>query len=138
MKRMRYSDEQIVRILRETDKDTIVEVARRYGVSEASIYAWRKKFGTMQTDFVLDALDQALYQRRPHRELIHHSDRGSQYISIRYSERLVKVGIDASVGSVGDAYDNALAETIHGLYKTEVIHRKSWPDRKAVEMATLQ
>src|SRR5690606_33104819 len=91
-----------------------------------------------RTDFVLDALEQALYARRPaENQLIHHSDRGSQYVSIRYTERLAEAGIEPSVGSVGDSYDNALAETINGLYKAEVIHRRSWPNREAVELATL-
>jgi putative transposase len=81
----------------------------------------------MRTDFVLDALEQALWDRQPDRNesLIHHSDRGSQYVSIRYSERLAEAGIEPSVGSQGDSYDNALAETINGLYKAEVIHRRS-------------
>lgn len=70
--------------------------------------------------------------------LIHHSDRGSQYVSIRYSERLAEAGIESSVGSVGDFYDNALAETINSLYKTEVIHCRSWRNREAVELATLE
>jgi len=102
------------------------------------IVGW-KVSSTMRTDFVLDALEQALHARRPFDKgrLIHHSDRGSQYVSIRYSERLAEAGIDASVGSVGDSYDNALAETINGLYKAEVIHRRSWPNRQAVEWATL-
>ncbi|WP_350015806.1 IS3 family transposase [Rhodanobacter sp. IGA1.0] len=102
------------------------------------IVGW-KVSSTMRTDFVLDALEQALHARKPFDEgrLIHHSDRGSQYVSIRYTERLAEAGIDASVGSVGDSYDNALAETINGLYKAEVIHRRSWPNRKAVEWATL-
>jgi transposase InsO family protein len=78
----------------------------------------------MNTDFVLDALEQALYARQPDKseDLIHHSDRGSQYVSIRYTERLAEAGIDPSVGSKGDSYDNALAETINGLYKAELIH----------------
>ena len=95
----------------------------------------------MHTDFVLDALEQALYARRAEREgeLIHHSDRGSQYVSIRYSERLAEAGIEPSVGSTGDSYDNALAETINGLYKAEIIHRRGpWKSREAVEMATLE
>lgn len=89
--------------------------------------------------FVLDALEQALHERRPTADggLIHHSDRGSQYVSIRYTERLAEAGIETSVGSVGDSYDNALAETINGLYKAEVIHRRSWPSIEAVELATL-
>jgi putative transposase len=102
------------------------------------IVGW-KVSSTMRTDFVLDALEQALHARKPFDQggLIHHSDRGSQYVSIRYTERLAEVGIEASVGSIGDSYDNALAETINGLYKAEVIHRRSWRNREAVEMATL-
>ena len=91
--------------------------------------------------FVLDALDQALHDRRSvHRGgLIHHSDRGVQYVSIRYSERLAEAGIEPSVGTVGDSYDNALAETINGLYKAEVIHRRGpWRNFEAVEFATLE
>ncbi len=92
----------------------------------------------MQTDFVLDALEQALHERRPAEgALVHHSDRGVQYVSIRYRERLANAKIAPSVGSVGDSYDNALAETINGLYKAEVIHRRSWPIREAVDLATL-
>jgi putative transposase len=87
------------------------------------IVGWRVST-SMTTDFVLDALEQALYARRPGDDgtLIHHSDRGSQYVSIRYSERLAEAGIEPSVGSRGDSYDNALAETINGLYKAELIH----------------
>ena len=93
----------------------------------------------MQTDFVMDALEQALYERQPDRDsLIHHSDRGSQYVSIRYTERLAEAGIKPSVGSRGDSYDNALAETINGLYKAELIHRRApWKTHDAVELATL-
>jgi putative transposase len=81
---------------------------------------------TAHASLVLDALEQALHERRPvHRGgLVHHSDRGSQYVSIKYTERLAEAGIEPSVGSVGDSYDNALAETINGLYKAEVIHRR--------------
>ena len=90
---------------------------------------------------MLDALEQAIHERRPvHRGgLVHHSDRGSQYVSIRYSERLAEAGIEPSVGSVGDSYDNALAETINGLYKAEVIYRRG-PCRsfEALEYATLK
>jgi putative transposase len=96
---------------------------------------------SMTTDFVLDALEQALYARQPDndRTLIHHSDRGSQYVSIRYSERLAEAGIEPSVGSRGDSYDNALAETINGLYKAELIHRRTpWKTRESVELATLE
>jgi len=103
------------------------------------IVGWRVST-SMKTDFVLDALEQALYARQPHRTggLIHHSDRGSQYVSIRYTERLAEAGIEPSVGSKGDSYDNALAETINGLYKAELIYRQSWKSREAVEMATLE
>ena len=89
---------------------------------------------------LLDPLEQALHERRPvHRGgLVHHSDRGSQYVSIRYTERLAGAGIEPSVGSVGDSYDNALAETINGLYKAELIHRRGpWRSFEAVEFATL-
>ncbi len=103
------------------------------------IVGWRVS-RTMQTDFVLDALEQALYERRPDANgLVHHSDRGAQYLSIRYSERLAEAGVKPSVGSRGDSYDNALAETINGLYKTELIHRRApWKNRESVELATLQ
>ena len=104
------------------------------------IVGWRVS-SSMRTDFVLDALEQALWARQPERDssLIHHSDRGSQYVSIRYSERLAEAGIEPSVGSKGDSYDNALAETINGLYKAELIHRRApWKTREAVEFATLE
>jgi transposase InsO family protein len=103
------------------------------------IVGWRVST-SMKTEFVLDALEQALYARQPtHTDgLIHHSDRGSQYVSIRYTERLAEAGIEPSVGSKGDSYDNALAETINGLYKAELIHRQSWKSREAVEIATLK
>ena len=103
------------------------------------IVGWRVS-RSMQTDFVLDALEQALYDRQPVADaLTHHSDRGSQYVSIRYTERLDQAGIRPSVGSRGDSYDNALAETINGLYKAELIHRRGpWKTRESVELATLQ
>ena len=89
--------------------------------------------------FVLDALEQALHARRPTESLVHHSDRGSQYVSIRYTERLAEAGIEPSVGSVGDSYDNALAESVIGLFKTEVIHRMGpWKSFEAVEYKTLE
>jgi len=112
----------------------VIDVFARY------IVGWRVST-SMQTDFVLDALEQALYARRSQRgaALIHHSDRGSQYVSIRYSERLAEAGIEPSVGSTGDSYDNALAETINGLYKAEIIHKRGpWRTREAVELATLE
>jgi len=104
------------------------------------IVGWRAS-RTAHAGFVLDALEQALHDRRPASSggLIHHSDRGSQYVSIRYTERLAEAGIEPSVGSVGDSYDNALAETINGLYKAEVIHRRGpWRSFEAVEYATLE
>lgn len=104
------------------------------------IVGWRVS-RTAQASFVLDALEQALHDRRPWqgKGLIHHSDRGVQYVSIKYTERLAEAGIEPSVGSVGDSYDNALAETVNGLYKTEVIHQRGpWRSFEAVEFATLE
>lgn len=104
------------------------------------IVGWRVS-RTAHAGFVLDALEQALHERRPLHQagLVHHSDRGSQYVSIRYTERLAEAGVEPSVGSVGDSYDNALAETINGLYKAEVIHRRApWKSFEAVELATLE
>ncbi|WP_425506377.1 IS3 family transposase [Stakelama sediminis] len=112
----------------------VIDVYARY------IVGWRVS-RTAHASFVLDALEQAIHDRRPvHRGgLIHHSDRGSQYVSIKYTERLAEAGIEPSVGSVGDSYDNALAETINGLYKAEVIHRRGpWRSFEAVEYATLE
>ena len=103
------------------------------------IVGWRVS-RTAHASFVLDALEQALHERRPVRGtgLVHHSDRGVQYVSIKYTERLAEAGIEPSVGSVGDSYDNALAETINGLFKAEVIHRRGpWRSFEAVEFATL-
>jgi putative transposase len=116
-----------------------VYVAFVIDVYARCIVGWRVS-RTAHASFVLDALEQALHERRPvHRGgLVHHSDRGSQYVSIRYTERLAEAGIEPSVGSVGDSYDNALAETINGLYKAEVIHRRGpWRSFEAVEFATL-
>ncbi len=104
------------------------------------IVGWRVS-KSMTTDFVLDALEQVLYARQPGNDgsLTHHSDRGSQYLSIRYSERLAEAGIEPSVGSRGDSYDNALDETINGLYKAELIHHRApWKTRESVELATLE
>lgn len=110
----------------------IIDVFARF------IVGWRVS-RSMETGFVLDALEQAVHTRGRHDGLVHHSDRGSQYLAIRYSERLAESGIEASVGSIGDSYDNALAETINGLYKAEVIHRKGpWRSVEAVEFATLE
>ena len=114
-----------------------VYVAFIIDVFARRIVGWRVS-RTAHADFVLDALEQALHDRRPAKGgLIHHSDRGSQYVAIRYTERLLEAGIEPSVGSVGDSYDNALAETINGLYKAEVIHRRSWRSLQDVELATL-
>ena len=104
------------------------------------IVGWRVS-RTADAGFVLDALEQAVHQRRPSKAmgLVHHADRGSQYLSIKYSERLAEAGIEPSVGSVGDSYDNALAETINGLFKAEIIHRRGpWRTFEAVEYATLE
>ena len=104
------------------------------------IVGWRVS-RTAHAGFVLDALEQALCERRPVRGdgLVHHSDRGSQYLSIQYTARLAAAGLEPSVGSVGDSYDNALAETINGLYKAELIHRRrSWRTCEEVEFATLE
>jgi len=112
----------------------VIDVYARY------IVGWRVS-RTAHASFVLDALEQAIHDRRPvHRGgLVHHSDRGSQYISIRYTDRLAEAGIEPSVGSVGDSYDNALAESINGLYKAEVIHRRGpWRNIESVEFATLE
>ncbi|MBU0855248.1 MAG: IS3 family transposase, partial [Gammaproteobacteria bacterium] len=101
------------------------------------IVGWRVS-RSMHTQFVLDALEQALWARKPQRDaLIHHSDRGSQYVSIKYSERLLEAGIEPSVGSVGDSYDNALAESINALFKAELIYRQGpWKSVEALELAT--
>jgi transposase InsO family protein len=115
----------------------LVYVAFVIDVFSRMIVGWRV-WNSLKTDLVLDALEQALYARTGTEGLIHHSDRGSQYLSIRYTERLSEVGIESSVGSVGDSYDNALAETIIGLFKTEVIRaRGPWRHMDNVEYATL-
>ena len=111
-----------------------IDVYARY------IMGWRVS-RTAHASFVLDALEQAIHDRHPvHRgDLIHHSDRGSQYVSIKYTERIAEAGIEPSVGSVGDRYDDALAETINALYKAEVTHRRGqWRFFEAVEYATLE
>lgn len=99
------------------------------------IVGWRVS-SSMETTFVLDALEQALWARRPS-GTIHHSDKGSQYVSLAYTQRLQEAELLASTGSTGDSYDNAMAESINGLYKAEVIHRQSWKSRAEVELATL-
>ncbi len=115
-----------------------VYVAFVIDVFARRIVGWRVS-SSLRTDLALDALEQALYARPAIDQLVHHSDRGSQYLSIRYTDRLADAGIDPSVGSVGDSYDNALAESVIGLYKTEVIRRRGpWRDREAVEFATLE
>lgn len=107
-------------------------------VFSRTIVGWRVS-RSLRSDLALDALEQALHQRpRDGGDLVHHSDRGVQYLSIRYTERLAEAGVEASVGSVGDSYDNALAETINGTYKAELIYRKGpWRSVEAVELATL-
>jgi transposase InsO family protein len=115
-----------------------VYVAFVIDVFARKIVGWRVS-RTAHASFVLDALEQAVHDRRPCGGLVCHSDRGSQYLSIRYTERLAEAGIEPSVGSVGDSYDNALAETINGLYKAEVIWRRGpWRTMEAVEFATLE
>jgi len=115
-----------------------VYVAFVIDIFSRMIVGWRAA-KSMSTELTLDALEQALWARKVKENLIHHSDRGSQYLSIRYSERLIEEGIKASVGSVGDGYDNAVAETINGLFKAEVIHRRGpWRGLDAVEYATLE
>jgi putative transposase len=116
----------------------VIYVAFVIDVFSRMIVGWRV-WNSMKTDLVLDALEQALHLRADSNGVIHHSDRGSQYLSIRYTERLAEAEIEPSVGSVGCSYDNALAETIIGLYKAEVIHpRGPWREMEAVEYATLQ
>jgi len=115
-----------------------VYVAFVTDVFSRRIVGWRVS-KSLRSDLALDALEQALYARPEKENLIHHSDHGVQYLSIRYTERLAKAGIEPSVGSVGDSYDNALAETINGLYKTEVIHPNGpWRNAEEVEFATLE
>ena len=116
-----------------------VYVAFVIDVFARRIVGWRVS-ASLATDFVLDALEQAIYDRRGSggEDLVHHSDRGTQYLSMRYTERLVEAEIAPSVGSRGDSYDNAMAESIIGLFKTEVIQRKGpWRHLEAVEFATL-
>ena len=121
-----------------TWRNNVVYVAFVIDVFARRIVGWRV-LNTLKTDIVLDALEQALYSRTNIEGLIHHSDRGSQYLSIRYTERLAEAGIESSVGSVGDSYDNALAETIIGLFKTEVIwQRGPWKTIDEVEYAACE
>jgi transposase InsO family protein len=116
-----------------------VYVAFVIDVFARRIVGWRVS-ASLRTDFVLDALEQAIYDRRGDgvAALVHHSDRGTQYLSMRYTDRLAEAGIAPSVGSRGDSYDNALAESVIGLFKTEVIQRRGpWRSLEAVEFATL-
>lgn len=109
----------------------VVDVFSRY------IVGWRV-MSNMETPLVLDAFDQALWARGKPKEVVHHSDHGSQYLSLCYTKKLIDAGFKPSVGTVGDSYDNALAETVNGLYKTELIHKDGpWQGVKDVEMATL-
>ena len=115
-----------------------VYVAFVIDVFARRIVGWRAS-SSLRTDLALDALEQALYDRPDTDDLVHHSDRGIQYLSIRYTERLAEAGIEPSVGSVGDSYDNALAESVIGLYKTEVIRQRGpWRCIEQVEFATLE
>jgi transposase InsO family protein len=115
-----------------------VYVALVIDVYSRRIVGWRAS-RSLRSDLALDALEQAICARRDVHGLVHHSDRGVQYLSIRYTERLAQAGIEPSVGSVGDSYDNAMAETVIGLYKTEVIYRRGpWRSFEAIEMATLE
>ena len=117
-----------------------VYVAFVIDVFARRIVGWRVST-SMTTKFVLDALDQAIWQRKTpdNKSLVHHSDRGSQYLSIKYTERLAAAEIDLSVGTVGDAYDNALAECVVGLFKTEVINQIGpWKSMREVEWETLK
>jgi putative transposase len=114
-----------------------VYVAFVIDVFSRMLVGWRVST-SMKADLVLDALEQAVHARSDTEGLIHHSDRGTQYLSIRYSERLAECGIEASVGTTGDSYDNALAESIIGLFKAEIIHRRGpWRTVDTVEYATL-
>ena len=117
-----------------------VYVAFVIDVFSRRIVGWRVS-SSLRSDLALDALEQAICERQEdsNENLIHHSDRGVQYLSIRYTERLAEAGIEPSVGSRGDSYDNALAETVIGLFKTEVIHRRGpWRSLEDVEFATLE
>jgi transposase InsO family protein len=115
-----------------------VYVAFITDVFSRKIVGWRVS-RSLRSDLALDALEQALHARSDIEQLIHHSDRGVQYLSIRYTERLAEAGIESSVGSIGDSYDNALAETINGLYKAELIRPNGpWRNLEEVEFATLE
>ena len=115
-----------------------VYVAFVIDVFARTIVGWRAS-SSLRSDLALDALEQALWARPDTDHLVHHSDRGVQYLSIRYTERLAEAGVETSVGIIGDSYDNALAETVIGLYKTEVVRRRGpWRNLEAVEFATLE
>ena len=117
-----------------------VYVAFVIDVFSRRVVGWRVS-NSLRSDLALDALDQALWERNQDRDgrLVHHSDRGSQYLCIRYTERLAEAGIEPSVGSRGDSYDNAMAESVIGLFKTEVIHHQGpWRGLEDVELATLE
>jgi transposase InsO family protein len=115
-----------------------VFVAFVMDVFSRRIVGWRVS-RSLRSELALDALEQAIHERPDHEGLVHHSDRGVQYLSIRYTERLVEVGIEPSVGSVGDSYDNALAESIIGLYKSELVHREGpWPSVQRLEWRTFE
>ncbi len=135
----RYSPELRERASRLVQEHA-AEHPSQWAAIERRIVGWRAS-ASLRTDLALDALEQAVYDRcrDDTGDLVHHSDRGTQYLSIRYTERLADAGIELSVGSRGDAYDNALAETVIGLFKTEVIRRRGpWRSLEAVEFATLE
>ena len=130
----------IRKVWRQLKREGFVYVAFVVDVFARSIVGWRVS-RSLKAELVLDALEQAIWARKDTRNLVHHSDRGSQYLSTRYSERLADAGIESSVGSVGDSYDNALAETINGLHKAKVIRnpkRGPWKTIDDVEFATLE
>ncbi|WP_259407451.1 DDE-type integrase/transposase/recombinase, partial [Escherichia coli] len=137
-RRIAQMEADLNRLQKESDISTwqgFVYVAFIIDVFAGYIVGWWVS-SSMETTFVLDALEQALWARRPS-GTIHHSDKGSQYVSLAYMERLKEAKLLASTGSTGDSYDSAMAESINGLYKAEVIHRKSWKNRAEVELATL-
>lgn len=120
---------------------TLVDLVSRDFSAGRPNQLWVADFTYVSTwqGFVLDALEQALYARQPTgNRLVHHSDKGSQYVSMRYTKLLLTAGVKPSTGSIDDSYDNALAETINGLYKAEVIYRQSWKRREEVELSTLK
>ena len=144
-------DQRKLRILRHAEEiGHVAGTCRYFGIGRSSFYRWRQDvLRSAQREAIINkrdvprvtapyTLQQAVLQRQPGSGLVLHSDRGSQYLSIRYTERLAEAGVEPSVGSVCDSYDNALAETANGLFNAEVIHRRGpWRSFDAVEYATL-